>query len=70
MSNEAADLRALLEAVFEALDVDGDCRIVDRALWARITVRGALDEEPEYVGWNARYLRRKIAEEAERQGKK
>ncbi|MGW3632278.1 hypothetical protein ACWD7F_19295 [Streptomyces sp. NPDC005122] len=67
MSAEVADLRALLEAVFEALTVPGDdptdSRLIDRAVWARLTVRGALDEEPDNVGWNAGYLRRKMAAE-------
>ncbi|MEV6537445.1 hypothetical protein AB0M86_49465 [Streptomyces sp. NPDC051639] len=69
MSAEASDLRALLEAVCEALTVPGDDvddrRLVDRARWALTTVRGALDEDPRDVGWNAQYLRKKMhAEEA------
>ncbi|MEV6055004.1 hypothetical protein [Streptomyces sp. NPDC052107] len=69
MSDEARDLRALLEAVCEALTVpDGDVynrRIADRALWARVTIHGALDDDPSDLGWNTDYLRRKIeAEEA------
>ncbi|MGW5367822.1 hypothetical protein ACWER6_20740 [Streptomyces sp. NPDC004009] len=67
MSSEASDLRALLEAVCDALTVPGDDldrrRIYDRAMWARTTIRGALDEVPEDLGWNAGYLRRKMAEE-------
>ncbi|MFJ8599967.1 hypothetical protein ACIREM_14810 [Streptomyces shenzhenensis] len=68
MSAEARDLRELLEAVHEALSVPGcdvdDRRLVDRALWARTTIRGALDEDPADIGWNVGYLRRKMAEEA------
>ncbi|MET8418201.1 hypothetical protein ACWD7C_30095 [Streptomyces sp. NPDC005134] len=67
MSDEARDLRELLDAVCEALTVPGDDlndrRLVDRARWARTTVRGALDEDPANVGWNVRYLRSKMAEE-------
>ncbi|MEU3986251.1 hypothetical protein AB0F77_40395 [Streptomyces sp. NPDC026672] len=67
MSAEARDLRALLEAVYEALTVpDGDVynrRIADRALWALTTIRGALDEAPEDLAWNVGYLRRKMAAE-------
>ncbi|MER8089456.1 hypothetical protein ACIO6T_29795 [Streptomyces sp. NPDC087532] len=67
MSDEASDLRELLAAVCEALTAPGDDlndrRLVDRARWARITIRGALDEDPKDVGWNAGYLRRKMAEE-------
>ncbi|WP_327698652.1 hypothetical protein [Streptomyces sp. NBC_00459] len=70
MSTEVQDLRTLLEAVCEALDVTGGDvdrrRIDDRALWALITVRAALREAPEDLAWNVGYLRRKLAEEAER----
>ncbi|WP_371672782.1 hypothetical protein OG985_37185 [Streptomyces sp. NBC_00289] len=67
MNAEVKALRELLEAVCEALtppdgDVD-DRRIVDRAAWARTTIRGALDEDPRDVGWNADYLRRKMRED-------
>jgi hypothetical protein len=69
MSAEARDLRTLLEAVCEALTVPGDDiddrRLADRAIWARTTIRGALDEDPADVAWNADYLRGKMtAEEA------
>lgn len=67
MSTEASDLRALLEAVCEALTVPGEDRdhrrMYDRAMWTLTTIRGALDEAPEDIGWNAQYLRRKLAEE-------
>jgi hypothetical protein len=70
MSNEARDLRELLSAVLEALtvpfDVDSDRRLVDRAMWARTTIRGALDEAPEDLAWSVGYLRRKMAEEEDR----
>jgi hypothetical protein len=66
MSDEVRDLRALLEAVCDALTVPGrdplDRRLVDRAMWARTTIRGALDEAPEDLAWNVGYLRRKLAE--------
>ncbi|WP_409473817.1 hypothetical protein [Streptomyces sp. HC307] len=70
MSDEVRDLRELLSAVVEALTVPGDDisdrRLVDRALWVRTTVRGALDDDPSDIGWNVGYLRRKMAEEESR----
>ncbi|WP_432159007.1 hypothetical protein [Streptomyces sp. bgisy153] len=70
MSTEVNDLRALLEAVCDALTVPGEDldrrRIYDRAMWARTTIRGALDEAPEDVAWNVGYLRRKMLEEEAR----
>ncbi|MEW2257250.1 hypothetical protein [Streptomyces sp. NPDC047869] len=70
MSAEASDLRAILEAVCDALTVPGEDldrrRIYDRAMWARTTIRGALDEDPQDVAWNVDYLRRKMAEEEAR----
>ncbi|MFJ8495628.1 hypothetical protein ACIRBZ_45970 [Streptomyces sp. NPDC094038] len=66
MSPAERDLRELLEAVCEALTVPGEDlnrrRLVERALWARTTIRGALDEDPADVG----YLRRKMADEEQR----
>ncbi|MFJ4790245.1 hypothetical protein [Streptomyces sp. NPDC088794] len=68
MSAEVRDLRALLEAVCEALTVPGEdsvyrLRLDDRASWARAVIRGALDGDLVDVGWDAAYLRRKMAEE-------
>ncbi|GGN38165.1 hypothetical protein [Streptomyces fuscichromogenes] len=69
MSAAERDLRALLEAVCEALTVPGDDfgdrRLADRARWARTTIRGALEDDPADVGWNVGYLRRKMAAEEE-----
>ncbi|MFD8028970.1 hypothetical protein ACFV3F_09435 [Streptomyces sp. NPDC059717] len=67
MSAETQALRELLEAVYEALTVPDDDltdrRLVDRALWARVTIRGALDEDPAELSWNVGYLRNKMSEE-------
>ncbi|MGW1256492.1 hypothetical protein ACWD5Q_15295 [Streptomyces sp. NPDC002513] len=68
--SEARDLRDLLSAALEALTVpegaDADRRVVDRAIWARVTIKGALQEPPEDLAWNAAYLRRKLDEEEAR----
>ncbi|MFJ8866735.1 hypothetical protein ACIRD6_13395 [Streptomyces sp. NPDC102473] len=66
------ELRALLQAVVEAIDLphpntmgDADAYrdLLDRrAGLAVILARAALDEEPDAYGWHAAYLRRKIAE--------
>lgn len=63
-----ADLRALLEATLEALtlpsDIDDyDQRLNARATWARVTLKGALEEAPEDIGWNIAFLRKQIAKE-------
>lgn len=65
---EAGELRALLAAVLDALTLpydtdDYEKRIVDRAVWAQTTIKGALEEDPAGIGWNADFLRRKLAAE-------
>jgi hypothetical protein len=73
MSAEAKDLRELLSVVLEALTVpdgtDADRRIADRAMWAQVTIKGALEEPAEDLAWNASYLRRKLDEEAAKSAK-
>lgn len=70
-AEEARDLRALLEAVLEAVTLPHSTpeharRMETRADWVRATVKGALEEDPSGIGWNADYLRRKLrAEETE-----
>ncbi|WP_333746155.1 hypothetical protein [Streptomyces sp. IBSBF 2950] len=70
-STEAAELRALLEAVLEAVTLPYDIgdharRMETRADWVRATLKGALEEDPASIGWNASFLRSRIAaEEAE-----
>ncbi|MFL4902768.1 hypothetical protein ACJ6WF_06190 [Streptomyces sp. MMS24-I2-30] len=65
--SEARDLRDLLSVVPEALTVPSDAyadqRIVDRAMWAEVTIRGALKDSPEDIAFNADFLRRKLAAE-------
>lgn len=71
MSN-ASDLRALLDAVLEAIDIPNPASGADmdqfralldrRATLAIVTARAALAEEPADLQWNADYLRRKLAE--------
>ncbi|MGP4084158.1 hypothetical protein [Streptomyces sp. KR55] len=63
---DARDLRNLLEAVADALTLpydtdDYEKRLVDRAGWALAVIRGALDEDPADIGWNADYLRSRMA---------
>lgn len=68
----ADDLRALLNAVLDAIDIPAPATGADldpfravldrRASLAVITARGALAELPTDIGWNADYLRRKLAE--------
>lgn len=63
---DARELRALLEAVLDALTVPDDTanyshQISNRALWVRTTLEGALAEDPAGIGWNADYLRRKVS---------
>lgn len=68
---DARDLRALLEAVLEAVTLPHDTpeharRIEERTGWVRATVKGALADDPADIGWNADYLRGKLrAEETE-----
>lgn len=70
MSATATDLRALLDAVLDAIDIphpatigDDDAyrAILDRRLGlAVIVARAALAEEPDSIAWNTAYLRRKL----------
>ncbi|MCF0087146.1 MULTISPECIES: hypothetical protein [unclassified Streptomyces] len=65
---QARDLRALLEAVADALTLpytapNHDRRIVDRAGRALTVLRGALDEDPADIPWNTDYLRSDLAAE-------
>lgn len=68
---DARELRQLLAAVLEALALPYDTprydrRILERAMWARAAVKGALEEDPADIGWNADWLRGKLtAEETE-----
>ncbi|WP_327724352.1 hypothetical protein [Streptomyces europaeiscabiei] len=68
---EADGMRALLEAILEAVTLPYDItdharRMQTRADWVRATVKGALEEDPSGIGWNAGFLRSRIAaEEAE-----
>ncbi|MDX2946798.1 hypothetical protein, partial [Streptomyces caniscabiei] len=68
---DARDLRQLLEAVLEAVTLPHDTpeharRLESRADWVRATVKGALEEDPASIGWNADFLRSRLrAEETE-----
>jgi hypothetical protein len=68
---DARDLRQLLEAVLEAVTLPYDGpeharRMETRADWVRATVKGALEEDPASIGWNADFLRGRLrAEETE-----
>ncbi|MDX3708765.1 hypothetical protein PV733_07225 [Streptomyces europaeiscabiei] len=67
-STEARDLRQLLAVVLDALTVpndadDYDQRIDARARIARVTVGEALAESPDQLGWNADFLRQRLATE-------
>ncbi|MEU8688810.1 hypothetical protein [Streptomyces sp. NPDC048665] len=66
--SEARDLRALLAAVLDAITLPHEApeyaeRIEDRASIARVVVREALDEDPARLGWNADWLRGRLAAE-------
>ncbi|MEV8031408.1 hypothetical protein [Streptomyces sp. NPDC086182] len=70
-NTEVAALRALLDAVLDAITLpsgspDHDQRLLNRALWVRATVKGALAEDPADLGWNVDYLRSKLAAEQAR----
>jgi len=73
-STEARDLRALLDAVLEALTLDYavddyDERIKNRAGLAQVVLRDGLDA-PDRIGWNADWLRSKLtAEQADAEAK-
>ncbi|WP_405671469.1 hypothetical protein [Streptomyces sp. NBC_01530] len=67
-SSEARDLRTLLTAVLDALTLpfdapDYDERINERTAIARVVARDGLDEGPDRIGWNADWLRSKLAAE-------
>ncbi|MFF3912702.1 hypothetical protein ACFYZB_04325 [Streptomyces sp. NPDC001852] len=67
-NSEARDLRALLGAVLDAITLPHNTpeyaeRIEDRASIARVVVREALDEDPARLGWNADWLRSRLATE-------
>jgi hypothetical protein len=70
-AEEARALRRLLEAVLEAVTLSYDGleharRMETRADWVRATVKGALADDPADIGWNADFLRGRLAaEEAE-----
>ncbi|MDX3559048.1 hypothetical protein PV729_46655 [Streptomyces europaeiscabiei] len=65
---DARDLRQLLEAVLEAVTLPYDTpeharRMETRADWVRATLKGALEEDPDGIGWNADFLRGRLAAE-------
>ncbi|MER5401652.1 hypothetical protein [Streptomyces sp. NPDC002599] len=62
-------VRELLAVVLDAITLpydtpDYDRRILDRAAHARTVATAALAEDPADIGWNADYLRARLAEEA------
>ena len=71
-STPSTDIRALLDAVLDAIDIPQPATIGDtdgyqvaldrRASLAIIIARAALADAPADIGWNADYLRQKIAE--------
>ncbi|WP_326593842.1 hypothetical protein [Streptomyces brevispora] len=71
MSDTAA-VRALLDAVLDAIDIpfpaaahdlDTFYSLLDRRVsLAVLTARGALAEDPADIQWNADYLRKRLAE--------
>lgn len=70
---DARDLRALLEAVADALTLPFDAdryeqQLSERAGWVETTVRRALDGPPAEIGWSAEFLRSRFpaAQAAER----
>ncbi|MFE2017574.1 hypothetical protein ACFW9O_05890 [Streptomyces sp. NPDC059499] len=66
----AEELRELLEAVIDAIDLPRPVSMADefayrvtldhRLSLAVIVARAALDEKPDAYAWNAAYLRRKL----------
>lgn len=71
-TNPAEGVRALLDVVLEAIDLPhpataGDDETYRQILDNRVSLalsvaRAALAEEPDNIGWNADYLRRKLSE--------
>ncbi|MEU9406224.1 hypothetical protein AB0E08_11025 [Streptomyces sp. NPDC048281] len=64
----SSDVRALLDAVVEAITLPYDAhdyerRLLERARIARSLVTAAFREDPTELGWNADYLRRRLAAE-------
>jgi hypothetical protein len=67
-TSEAAALRALLATVLDAVTLPTDTpdyerRILDRALWVRAALKGALAEDLANIGWDVDYLRSKLTAE-------
>lgn len=65
---DARDLRQLLAAVLDALTLPHDTpgygqRLAERAMWARIAINGALEENPADIGWEADFLRGRLRAE-------
>lgn len=64
--SDARELRDLLAAIRDALTLPYDAtdyehRLQERAAWARTVVDAVLDNPGEDIGWNADYLRGKLA---------
>lgn len=67
-STEVRDLRSLLTAVRDAVALDYDTpdydkRMSDRLILVRAVVGSVVDDLSEDVGWNADWLRGKLAAE-------
>ncbi|MER7927062.1 hypothetical protein ABTY96_28550 [Streptomyces sp. NPDC096057] len=67
-TNEVRELRNLLAAVLDALTLPYDAddyqrRLTDRAGWAHTVVKAVVDSNREDIGWNADFLRSKLAAE-------
>ncbi|MEU8713598.1 hypothetical protein [Streptomyces sp. NPDC048663] len=67
-STENHDLRQLLAVVLDALTPpyetpDFPRRLEDRAGWAATTIKAALADNPADIGWNADFLRGRLAAE-------
>ncbi|MET8982115.1 hypothetical protein ABZX85_41685 [Streptomyces sp. NPDC004539] len=66
--DQAADLRALLEGVRDALTLpfdvpDHDRRMLDRAALVRVLLNSALDEHLADIGWDTGCLKRGVLQE-------
>jgi phosphoglycerate-specific signal transduction histidine kinase len=74
-TSEARELRDLLAAVLDALTLPYDVddyqqRLTNRAGWAHTVIKAVVDSDREDVGWNADFLRAKLAaEEADAEAK-